>query len=213
MRLIVGLGNPGPEYADTPHNLGFEVVERLAAAARVRKQEDRLRALVQRGRLDQTEVLLAQPLTFMNLSGGAVRALLEAEGLASADLIVILDDVALPWGALRIRERGSAGGHRGLESVVEALGTEEFVRVRLGVQPAEGWTGDLAEYVLRPMSPEERRRADALVAEAAEAVRMILREGAPRAMSRYNRHPEAPAGTSSEKGPEVPARGTAGPQR
>jgi PTH1 family peptidyl-tRNA hydrolase len=116
--------------------------------------------------------------------------LLRAEGLTLADLIVILDDVALPWGVLRIRERGSAGGHKGLESVLAAVGSEEFVRVRLGVQPTEGWVGDLAEYVTTPMGPEQRRVAAEMVAEAAEAVRAILREGAGRAMTRFNRRPD-----------------------
>lgn len=192
MRLIVGLGNPGPEYAQTPHNLGFAVIERLAEQARLRTRQHRARSLVRRGRLDREEVLLAQPLTYMNLSGAAVSALLESEGLTPADLIVVLDDVALPWGSLRIRERGSAGGHKGLESVLVALGTDEFVRVRIGVQPPEGWVGDLAEYVLAPMSPEQRQVAAEMVAEAAEAVRAILREGPGRAMTRFNRRDVAP---------------------
>lgn len=187
MRLIVGLGNPGSEYAATPHNLGFAVIERLVALARLRRHQHRDRARVWRGRLDQTEVLLAQPQTYMNLSGAAVSALLRAEGLTPADLIVITDDVSLPWGALRIRERGSAGGHNGLESVLAAVGTQELIRVRLGVQPPEGWVGDLADYVLAPMGEAEREVAEGMVAEAAEAVRVILREGPGRAMTRFNR--------------------------
>lgn len=185
MRLIVGLGNPGLEYADTPHNLGFRVIEELSTRARIRGQQDRGRAVVARGRLDGQEVLLAQPLTYMNLSGPAVDALLRSEGLTPADLIVILDDWALPWGMIRIRERGSAGGHNGLESVIAALGTEEFLRVRLGVQ-SEG-EQDLADYVTRPIAAEYQKVAAGMTAEAAEAVRLILREGAGRAMTRYNR--------------------------
>ncbi|MBI2956371.1 MAG: aminoacyl-tRNA hydrolase [Acidobacteria bacterium] len=187
MRLIVGLGNPGREYAETPHNLGFRVVERLAEQARLRRQYERAQARLWRGRLDQTEVLLAEPLTYMNLSGPAVAALLRGEDLTPADLIVVLDDVALPFGQLRIRERGSAGGHRGLESIVAALGTEEFVRLRLGIQPPEAPVGDLSDYVLAPMTPEEQEQAAGMVAEAAEAVRLILREGPRRAMERFNR--------------------------
>lgn len=187
MRLIVGLGNPGRDFLHTPHNLGFAVIERLAEQARVRARQQRGTAHLWRGRLDQTEVLLAQPQTFMNASGLAVGPLLRAEGLTPADLIVVADDVALPWGTLRIRERGSAGGHKGLESVIAALGTTEFVRVRLGIEPAVGGVGDLAEYVLTPMNAEERRRAAEMVAEAAEAVRLILREGPQRAMARFNR--------------------------
>jgi PTH1 family peptidyl-tRNA hydrolase len=142
---------------------------------------------VLRGRLDLTEVLLAQPLTYMNLSGPAVAALLRAEGLTPADLIVVSDEVALPWGMIRVRERGSAGGHRGLESVVAALATEEFIRVRLGVEPPEGTTGDLSEYVTQPMPEEWFPEARRMVEDAAEAVRVILREGTGRAMARFNR--------------------------
>ena len=124
--------------------------------------------------------------------GEAVSELLRAEGLTPANLIVIADDAALPWGRLRIRERGSAGGHNGLESVIAAVGTTEFLRVRLGIEPPTGRWGDLAEYVLTPMSAEERRRAETMVAEAAEAVRLILREGPKRAMTRTNRRAAAP---------------------
>jgi len=189
MRLIVGLGNPGREYAHTPHNLGFAVIERLAEQARLRRRQRAFRSHWWRGRLDGKEVVLAQPQTYMNLSGPAVDELLRAEGLESADLIVVADDVALPWGQLRLRQRGSAGGHNGLESVIAAVGTTEFLRVRLGIQPREGAVSDLAEYVLAPLGAEERQLAEAMVAEAAEAVRVILREGPSRAMTRFNRRP------------------------
>ena len=194
MRLIVGLGNPGPEYVRTPHNLGFAVVERLAGLARIRTRQQRERSLICRGRLDQTEVLLAQPQTYMNLSGPAVAGLLRSEGLTPADLVVVSDEVALPWGMIRVRERGSAGGHRGLESLVAALGTEDFVRVRLGVQPPDGRTGDLSDYVLLPVPDEWLPEAERMVEDAAEAVRVILREGTGRAMARFNRRatPEPP---------------------
>lgn len=192
MRFIVGLGNPGREYAHTPHNLGFEVVERLAALARVRARERGHRSRLWRGRLDGQEVLLAQPQTSMNLSGPAVAELLAAEKLTPAELLVIADDVALPWGRLRLRERGSAGGHNGLDSVIEALGTTEFLRLRLGVQPPAGRPGgDLADYVLALLGAEERRWAEEMVNEAVEAVRVLLREGPKKAMTRFNRRPEA----------------------
>ena len=189
MRLIVGLGNPGREYAATPHNLGFGVIEQLAGQARIRSRQEQAHSVVQRGRLDGQEVLLAQPLTYMNLSGPAVAELLRANGLTPAELIVVLDDVALPFGQLRIRERGSAGGHRGLESVLVALGTDEVIRLRLGIQPAEAPVGDLADYVLAPMDDEQRRQAEEMIRQAAEAVRVILREGPQRAMERFNRRP------------------------
>ena len=194
MRLIVGLGNPDPEYEGTPHNLGFDVVERLAKQARIRTRSQQGRARVWVGRLDQEEVVLAQPLTYMNLSGEAVSELLRAHGLTPADLVVILDDVALPFGQLRIRERGSAGGHRGLESVLAAVGTDEVARVRLGIQPLDAKVGDLADYVLNPMDDEQRRAAEKMVAEAAEAVRVMLREGTQKAMARFNRRPETEEG-------------------
>ncbi|HEX9764523.1 MAG TPA: aminoacyl-tRNA hydrolase [Candidatus Acidoferrales bacterium] len=194
MRLIVGLGNPDPEYEGTPHNLGFDVVERLAKQARIRTRSRQGRARVWVGRLDQEEVVLAQPLTYMNLSGEAVSELLRAHGLTPADLVVILDDVALPFGQLRIRERGSAGGHRGLESVLAAVGTDEVARVRLGIQPLDAKVGDLADYVLNPMDDEQRRAAEKMVAEAAEAVRVMLREGTQKAMARFNRRPETEEG-------------------
>jgi PTH1 family peptidyl-tRNA hydrolase len=135
-------------------------------------------------------VLLAQPLTYMNLSGPAVAELLRANGLTPAELIVILDDIALPFGQLRIRERGSAGGHRGLESVLAAVGTEEVIRLRLGIRPADvpqSGMEDLADYVLAPMDDEQLRQAEEMVAQAAEAVRVILREGPKRAMARFNK--------------------------
>ncbi len=191
MRLIVGLGNPDPEYQGTPHNLGFDVVERLASQARIRTRSQQGRARLWRGRLDQEEVVLAQPLTYMNLSGAAVGDLLRANGLTPADLVVILDDVALPFGQLRIRERGSAGGHRGLESVLAAVGTDEVARVRLGIKPLDAQVGDLADYVVAPMDDEQRRAAEKMVAEAAEAVRVLLREGAQKAMARFNRRSDA----------------------
>lgn len=192
MRLIVGLGNPGPEYAQSPHNLGFAVIKRLVEQSRIRTCQRRSRARLWRGRLDQTEVLLVQPQTYMNASGAAVDELVRTEGVTPADLIVVSDEVALPWGTLRIRERGSAGGHKGLDSVIAALGTSEFLRVRLGVRPAAGSPGDLTEYVLAPMNDQERRLAAEMVAEAAEAIRAILREGPGRAMARFNRRAAAP---------------------
>jgi PTH1 family peptidyl-tRNA hydrolase len=186
MRLIVGLGNPGPEYAWTPHNLGFLVVDRLAEAGGIRVERPQANAYIGRGQLAGQEVLLAKPQTYMNLSGQAVWDLSRQFACDPAALVVICDDVALPWGMNRIRERGSAGGHNGLKSLIGALGTDEFIRVRLGVQP-EHPVGDLAAYVLRPIRKAELEIAADMVAEAAEAVEVILKDGPPWAMSRYNR--------------------------
>ncbi len=186
MRLIVGLGNPGLEYVWTPHNLGFLVVDRLAEAAGIRVERPEAKSCVGRGQLAGQEILLAKPQTYMNVSGLAVRDLISRFECSPADLIVLYDDVALPWGMIRIRERGSAGGHNGLKSLIGAVGTDEFIRVRMGVQP-EHSVGDLAAYVLRPMRKADLAVAAEMVEKAGQAVEMILTDGVHRAMNRFNR--------------------------
>jgi peptidyl-tRNA hydrolase, PTH1 family len=194
MRLIMGLGNPGPEYAWTPHNLGFLVVDRLAERGHISLGRFEARSVLGRGRLAGQDVILAKPQTSMNLSGMAVRALLERFEAQPADLIVSTDDVALPWGMIRIRPRGSAGGHNGLKSVVGALGTDEFVRVRLGIQP-ESPPEDLAEYVLEPMDDATLEKAAEVIEQAVQAIEVILEKGTEQAMAQFNRRvppPEEP---------------------
>src|SRR5216684_2730019 len=191
MRLIVGLGNPGSEYAWTPHNLGFLAVDAIAGRARIRVERPEAKSLVGLGQFAGKEIVLAKPHTMMNLSGLAVRDLLERFECGPEEMVVLYDDVALPWGMLRVRERGSAGSHNGLKSLIGALGTHEFARVRLGVQP-EDPVGDLASYVLCPMGRNELEIAAEMVAEAAEAVETILAEGAHRAMNRFNRRVPPP---------------------
>jgi PTH1 family peptidyl-tRNA hydrolase len=186
MRLIVGLGNPGPEYAFTPHNMGFLAIDQLASRSGIRVTRPEAKSYIGRGELAGQDVILAKPQTMMNLSGVAVRMLLDKHECDPAQLIVISDEAALPWGALRIRERGSAGGHNGLKSVIGAVGTDEFIRVRLGVGPEKVW-GDLADYVLCPMGKTERETARVLVVEASTAVETILSEGVGKAMSLFNR--------------------------
>jgi PTH1 family peptidyl-tRNA hydrolase len=186
MKLIVGLGNPGPDYEWTPHNLGFLAVDALAGRAGIRITRPESKALVGLGKVAGHEVVLAKPQTMMNLSGVSVRMLLERYEGAPADLIVLIDETDLPWGMLRIRDKGLNSTHNGLKSIVSALGTDEFVRVRMGVQPEKLW-GDRSEYVLRTMGREERKIAEEEVVEAADAVEMILAEGAEKAMSRFNR--------------------------
>ena len=186
MRLIVGLGNPGPDYEWTPHNLGFLAVDALAGRAGIRITRPESKALVGLGKIGGQEVVLAKPQTMMNLSGVSVRMLLERYEGAPADLIVLIDEADLPWGMLRIRDKGRNSTHNGLKSIISALGTDEFVRVRMGVQPEKLW-GDRREYVLRVMGREERKVAEEAVVAAAEAVEMILAEGAEKAMSRFNR--------------------------
>lgn len=195
MRLIVGLGNPGPEYAWTPHNLGFLVVDRLAERAGARVERPEAKAFIGPAKIAGQAVMLAKPQTYMNASGMAVRELVERLEVDPAEMIVVLDDVALPWGMLRIRERGTAGGHNGLASVVGALGSVEFLRVRLGIQPDHP-VSDLADYVLRPMRKADLESAAEMIEAAADAVEMIFRDGAKKAMSKYNRKaapPEPPA--------------------
>ena len=190
MRLIVGLGNPGPEYEFTPHNLGFLAVDALAGRAGIRVTRPEAKSYVGLGTLAGTEVVLAKPQTMMNLSGAAVRMLLERYECKAAEMIVLSDEAMLPWGMLRIRERGSAGGHNGLKSVIASIGTNEFIRVRLGVKP-EYPLEDMADYVLGTMRKPEREIAAQMAADAADAVELILSEGVGKAMSRFNRRVES----------------------
>lgn len=185
MRLLVGLGNPGDRYRRTRHNAGFLVVDALAARAGVVRGREDSGAWVAEAELAGTEVLLVKPLTFMNRSGVAVERLLASSGLGAADVVVVLDDVALDLGTLRIRERGGHGGHNGLRSVVEALQTEEFPRVRVGIRRGEE-ASDLAEYVLSDFAPDEVLVVQEVVGQAADAVECLLREGVLAAMNRFN---------------------------
>ncbi len=190
-RLVLGLGNPGPEYADTRHNLGFRVVDALAA--RLGAKVDRLEcnALVGVGGGGETGtggVLLAKPLTYMNRSGHAARCLLERRGLAPAAALVVYDEASLPLGRLRLRPAGGPGGHRGMESVLAALRTEEVARLRLGIAPEGGAPPgeELVEFVLEPFAGDEREAAAAMVERAADACRAWLEEGVEAAMNRFN---------------------------
>lgn len=195
MKLILGLGNPGPEYERTPHNLGFQAIDVLAERAAIRLTRPEAKAYVGRGVVVGQEVILAKPQTYMNLSGVSVRLLLEKYELDPADMIVLVDDVDLPWGHLRIRERGSAGTHNGLKSIVASIGTQEFVRIRLGAGTAR-LPGELSDYVLSPMGRSEREIAERMVGEAAQAVELIFTEGIGKAMSRFNRKTSPSEGVS-----------------
>jgi peptidyl-tRNA hydrolase, PTH1 family len=195
MRLIVGLGNPGREYEQTPHNMGFLALDALAGRAGIRITRPEAKSLVGRGEIAGQAVILAKPQTMMNLSGVAVRMLFEKYECDPAKMVVLVDEVDLPWGMLRIRERGSAGTHNGMKSVVQAVGTE-FIRIRLGVGPEKVW-GDLADYVLQPMGRADREVAQQMAVDASDAVEFILTEGVNKAMSRFNRRL-----TSSEQNSE-----------
>ena len=182
--LIVGLGNPGAEYRHTRHNVGFQVVEELARrwGLEPRGAECNSR-LAERG-----GTLLALPQTYMNRSGYAVSCLLERYGVEPERVLVVLDEVALPLGKLRLRAGGSPGGHRGLESILESLQTDRVPRLRLGVRAGETAPSgaELVEFVLTPFAPEERETAEAMVSRAADAAEHWLREGVEAAMSRHN---------------------------
>jgi len=190
MRLIVGLGNPGPEYEFTPHNMGFLAVDALGARSGIRVTRPEAKSYVGLGTIAGSEVVLAKPQTMMNLSGAAVRMLLERYECKAAEMIVLSDEAAIPWGMLRIRERGSAGGHNGLKSIIASVGTNEFIRVRLGVKP-EYPLEDMADYVLHTMRKPEREIAAQMAVDAAEAVELIVAEGAAKAMAKHNRRVEA----------------------
>jgi len=166
--------------------MGFLVLDWLAERSGARIERPEAKSYIGRGKLAGQAVWLAKPQTYMNASGMAARELVERLAVDPAEMVVISDDVALPWGMLRIRERGSAGGHNGLESVISALGTNQFIRVRVGIGPARP-VSDLAEYVLMPMSRADREEAAEIAALAADAVELILAEGTKRAMARFNR--------------------------
>jgi PTH1 family peptidyl-tRNA hydrolase len=186
MRLIVGLGNPGPEYQWTPHNLGFLAVDELANRNNIRVERPEAQALVGIGKVAGEEVVLAKPQTYMNLSGNSIGRLMDKYELEPADLLVMYDERDLPWGMIRIGERGSPGTHNGAKSVTSAVGTQEFARLRLGCGP-DHRVGDLAAYVLRPMKKSDLEVAAEMVATAGDAVDLILSQGIQAAMNKYNR--------------------------
>ena len=190
MKLIVGLGNPGIEYQFTPHNLGFLTIDRIADQCDVEVRNRQCRALTARAVIGSEEVLLAKPETFMNLSGLSVRELAaQHEIKVEQDLIVIYDEMDLPLSTIRVRQRGSSAGHNGMESIIGALGTQEFLRVRLGIAP-ERKIKDGVKYVLTPFRKSQLKTVDAVLDSAAEAVKVILTEGAAAAMNRFNRKAE-----------------------
>jgi PTH1 family peptidyl-tRNA hydrolase len=186
LKLIVGLGNPGYEYHLTPHNLGFMAVDRLAEDCGVEVTRREAQALTAPTEIEGVPVILGKPQTYMNLSGMAVARLLGKYSLPVEDLIVLVDEVNLPLGSLRVRPAGSAGGHNGLKSIIGALGSDEFVRVRMGAQP-EVPTEDRVSYVLGRFRKADMQTVLEMIDRSSEAVRIILREGVHKAMNRFNR--------------------------
>jgi PTH1 family peptidyl-tRNA hydrolase len=186
MFLVVGLGNPGEEYALTPHNLGFLTVDRLAERNGIRITRKDSRALTGLGEIGGREAMLAKPQTFMNLSGTSLGPLMEKHSIELADLMVVYDELDLPWGALRIKPRGSAAGHNGMKSVIQSLKSSDVIRVRIGVHPGHPLNSG-TEYLLAPMKRSQMKELDELVGYAADAVGSIIAEGVEMAMTKYNR--------------------------
>lgn len=190
MKLIVGLGNPGYEYHLTPHNLGFMAVDRLAEICRAEFSRREARAKIASARFHGEQVVLAKPQTFMNLSGASVSGLLRNLNVPLDDLIVLVDDVDLPLGSLRIRSKGSAGGHNGLKSVIGALDTDLFTRIRMGAGP-ENLAEDLVAYVLSPFRESDHEIVAGMIDRVVEAVRVVIKEGVEKAMNLFNRKVQA----------------------
>lgn len=190
MKIVVGLGNPGKRYQGTRHNIGFDVLDALARRAGVRFRR-KLLAPAQTAALETAggKLLLVKPLTFMNRSGNGLRPLVRRQGASPADVIVVLDDLDLEAGRLRLRAKGGAGGHKGLQSVIAALETEAFPRVRLGIGPRPAGE-ELTDFVLARFAPAERGAVERAVAQAAEAVWCMAEEGVDKAMNRFNARQE-----------------------
>ncbi|MEN6370781.1 MAG: aminoacyl-tRNA hydrolase [Armatimonadota bacterium] len=184
MKLIVGLGNPGRDYAGTRHNVGFEVLDVIAKRLHVRILRRMGRALIARAKVEESEVTFMKPQTFMNLSGEAVSYIARREKIEPSEILVVYDDMALPLGKIRIRPGGSAGGHNGMRSIISHLHTQDFPRVRVGIGSAGG---DAIDHVLSRFARQERQIAHEAILTAADAIEMIITEGLEPAMNRYNR--------------------------
>ena len=186
MFLVAGLGNPGEEYALSPHNLGFLTVDRLAERHGIRVTRKDSRALVGVGEIDGQPVMLAKPQTFMNLSGTSLAPLMEKHSVPPDRLVVVYDELDLAWLSLRIKPKGSAAGHNGMKSVIGSLGTSDVVRVRMGIHPGRPLSSG-ADFVLAPIKRSQRQELEEFVDYSADAVRSIIAEGVEKAMTRYNR--------------------------
>ncbi len=200
MKLIVGLGNPGREYQHSRHNVGFMCIGRFARGHGIAFSRTEARSRVGSGTVSGTEVVLARPGTYMNLSGQAVALLLRRYKASPADLIVVHDDMDLSLGTIRVRALGSAGGHKGVQSIIAAVGTQEFARIRVGI----GRPGDSGaiDYVLGDFAPSERAVMDEAAGQVSEALESIINEGTEAAMNRFNRRPLTPDAGTSPPGPE-----------
>ena len=186
MYVIAGLGNPGKQYDNTRHNIGFMTIDRLAEQENIDILEKKHKAVIGKGTIAGQKCILAKPQTFMNLSGESIRELVDYYKVdETAELIVISDDISLDVGQLRIRKKGSAGGHNGLKNIIAHLGHEQFIRIKMGVgEKPKGW--DLADYVLGHFSKEDQAKMDEAFKDAADAAEMILDKGMDAAMNHYN---------------------------
>ena len=192
--LIVGLGNPGAEYEITPHNLGFLTVDRVAERSQIRVTRKESMALVGVGEVAGTPVVIAKPQTYMNLSGPSVKALLERYEMGPDNLLLVYDELALPWLSMRVRPKGSSAGHNGVQSVIDSVGTDEFARIRLGIRPDHP-IGDGAKFVLSPIRRTQWKELDEMLDQGTLAVESIIAEGVEKSMTKFNRraqglHPE-----------------------
>ena len=183
--LIVGLGNPGAEYENTPHNLGFMVIDRLAESHAIRVSRKENMSFVGLGAIQEKQVALAKPQTYMNLSGGAVKGLLERYELTPERVIVVYDELDLPWGTLKVKPKGSAAGHKGIGSVIGSLGTSNIARVRIGIHLENRVSGE--EFVLRPFKKSQANEVEEAVGRGAQAVESVIAEGVEKSMTVFNR--------------------------
>jgi len=184
--VIVGLGNPGAKYENTRHNVGFDTVEILSRRHNIKLSKLKHKALIGDGNIGGRKVILAKPQTFMNLSGESVREIVEWYKIPVKNIIIVYDDIDLPVGKLRLRPKGSAGTHNGMKSVIYQIQSDEFPRVRIGIdKPPEGW--DLANYVLGRFSNDERKMVEEAIERAADAVETIVKSGIDSAMNKYNK--------------------------
>lgn len=184
--LVAGLGNPGPEYEFTPHNMGFLAIDRLAERSAIRVTRPEAQALTGLGKVAGSPVILVKPQTFMNRSGPSVRDLLARYELKAENLLLVYDELALEWNSLRVRPKGSSAGHNGVQSVISSLGTNEFARVRVGIRPEHALSGN-ADFVLASMKRAQRLELDPLLDTVCQAVESIIAEGVEKSMAKYNR--------------------------
>ncbi len=183
--LIVGLGNPGLRYEKTRHNLGFRLIDKLAQKMQTQVRREECRALIGRGEIENQIVELVKPQTFMNLSGEAVSCLIKKSDRSIEKLIVISDDLALPFGKMRLRPKGSHGGQNGLRSIIDCMRTQEFIRLRIGIQPAHP-IGDASSFVLENFSKKDLEEVENILEQSADAIFSVVKDGIEKAMAQFN---------------------------